>query len=116
MIRGTFYRGAEGRLSGFWSRGHALPERMITSDETFDLICSAVSALTQTGVNALEAVAGITPVTVVRDGELRSKLPADVRTEEAERAETVLRTIRVGLEGIAQVYPGFVQIDEVTDS
>ena len=116
MIRVTFYRGAEGRLTGFWSRGHALPERMITSDETFDLICCAVSALTQTGVNALEAVAGVTPETFIGEGELRSKLPAGVTAAEAERAETVLRTIQVGLEGIAQVYPGFVQMDEVTDS
>ena len=53
----TVYTSADGAVCGFLASGHAGGKKI----RGYDLVCCAVSALTQTGVNALEAVAGVTP-------------------------------------------------------
>ena len=54
----TVYTSADGAVRGFLASGHAGGKKI----RGYDLVCCAVSALTQTGVNALEAVAEVTPV------------------------------------------------------
>ena len=49
----TVYTSADGAVRGFLASGHAGGKKI----RGYDLVCCAVSALTQTGVNALEAVA-----------------------------------------------------------
>ena len=58
----TVYTSADGAVCGFLASGHAGGKKI----QGYDLVCCAVSALTQTGVNALEAVAGVTPCVAVR--------------------------------------------------
>ena len=53
----TVYTSADGAVCGFLASGHAGGKKI----RGYDLVCCAVSALTQTGVNALEAVAGVSP-------------------------------------------------------
>ena len=53
----TVYTSADGAVRGFLASGHAGGKKI----RGYDLVCCAVSALTQTGVNALEAVAKVTP-------------------------------------------------------
>lgn len=48
MTRATVLCGPAGRLVGFHTEGHAG-----AGDAGHDLVCSAISALTQTAVNAL---------------------------------------------------------------
>ena len=67
----TVYTSADGAVCGFLASGHAGGKKI----RGYDLVCCAVSALTQTGVNALEAVAGVTPCVAVRDGYLKCELP-----------------------------------------
>ena len=95
----TVYALNGGRLKGYEAAGHADGRR---SGE-YDLVCSAVSALTQTGVNALYAVAGVTPEVIVRDGYLRCLLPDG--QEAQERAQIVLRTVLQGLNDVEKSYP-----------
>ena len=54
----TVYTSADGAVCGFLASGHAGGKKI----RGYDLVCCAVSALTQTGVNALEAVAGVTDI------------------------------------------------------
>ena len=49
----TVYTSADGAVRGFLASGHAGGKKI----RGYDLVCCAVSALTQTGVYALEAVA-----------------------------------------------------------
>ena len=95
----TVYALPGGILKGYEAVGHADGRR---SGE-YDLVCSAVSALTQTGVNALCAVAGITPEVIVRDGYLRCLLPEG--QEAQEKAQIVLQTVLQGLNDVEQSYP-----------
>ena len=67
----TVYTSADGAVRGFLASGHAGGKKI----RGYDLVCCAVSALTQTGVNALEAVAKTTPVVEVRDGYGRPLSP-----------------------------------------
>ena len=100
----TVYALPGGAVKGFEAVGHAGGRR---SGE-YDLVCSAISALTQTGVNALCAVAGITPDVTVRDGYLRCVVPdAD---QASESAQTVLRTVLQGLKDVEQGYPKHLRI------
>lgn len=102
----TVYMSARGRVRGFEAAGHAGAKRI----RGFDLVCCAVSALTQTGVNALEAVAGVTPDVVVRDGYLRCVLPDALDAEREKNAQIILCTIITGLTDIQKIYPNLIRI------
>ncbi len=104
----TVYQRQGGALAGFEASGHAGAIKV----RGYDLVCAAVSALTQTGVNALEAVAGVTPAVKVRDGYLRCILPEGMEPEQAARADIVLRTVIQGLTDIQNIYPKLLRIQQ----
>ena len=93
-----------GAVRGYEAEGHADAKRI----RGYDLVCCAVSALTQTGVNALCEVAGITRDVEVRDGYLRCIL-LDISDE---KAQIVLRTIMTGLTDIQKIYPNLIRIQQ----
>ena len=95
-------------ISGFRAEGHAGGRRI----RGYDLVCCAVSALTQTGVNALVSVAGIKPEVEVRDGYLSCILPQGTDDKAAESAQIVLRTIMTGLTDIQKIYPNLIRIQQ----
>ena len=113
MTSVKFYRSEDGRLVGYEACGHA-QNRSLSGNQN-DLVCSAVSVLTQTGVNALEAVAGITPEVEIGDGKLRCMLP-DNPAGDREKAQTILETVYVGITEIAKVkaYSRFIHVDEIS--
>ena len=104
----TVYTFDGGRLGGFEAAGHACAKRI----RGYDLVCCAVSALTQTGVNALIAVAGVTPAVAVEDGYLRCILPEGLDEAAAARADIVLRTVIQGLTDIQNIYPKLLRIQQ----
>jgi len=75
-----------------------------------DIVCAAVSVLTQTGANALEKVAGLQPEIQVEDGYLQVMLPENLQESEREQAKTIFGTILVGLEEVAEAYPRYVKL------
>jgi len=101
----TVYRDQAGLLCGYQLSGHAEGRR---SGE-YDLLCSALSALAYTGVNALEAVAGLIPDTQVEDGYLYCSVP--VGQETSQTVQTVLQTVLTGLTEIANNHPKHVRIN-----
>ena len=104
----TVYTLDEGRVQGFEAGGHAGGKRI----RGYDLVCCAVSALTQTGVNALVSVAGVTPEVEIRDGYLRCILPEGMDEKTSESAQIVLRTIMTGLTDIQKIYPNLIRIQQ----
>ena len=101
-------RAADGAVRGFLASGHAGGKKI----RGYDLVCCAVSALTQTGVNALEAVAKVTPVVAVRDGYLRCELPQAIDAGRMEKAQIVLQTVMTGLTDIQKIYPNLIRIQQ----
>ena len=104
----TVYTSSESGIRGFLAGGHAGGKKI----RGYDLVCCAVSALTQTGVNALEAVAKVTPVVEVKDGYLKCILPEQMTSEQSERAQIVLQTVMTGLTDIQKIYPNLIRIQQ----
>ena len=104
----TVYTRQGGAMAGFEASGHAGAARI----RGYDLVCCAVSALTQTGVNALIAVAGVTPAVAVEGGYLRCILPEGLDEAAAARADIVLRTVIQGLTDIQNIYPKLLRIQQ----
>ena len=105
----TVYMLDDGQLKGFMASGHAGSRKI----RGYDLVCCAVSALTQTGVNALITVAGVKePQVRVDDGFLSCILPDELEDGTRERAQIVLRTVIQGLTDIQNIYPKFIRIQQ----
>ena len=102
----TVYTLDSGMYRGYEAGGHAGGKRI----RGYDLVCCAVSALTQTGVNALCEVAGFEPEVEVRDGYLRCILPEDLADKQIADAQIILRTIMTGLTDIQKIYPNLIRI------
>ena len=104
----TVYTLDSGIVRGYEAGGHAGGKRI----RGYDLVCCAVSALTQTGVNALCSVAGIEPAVEVRDGFLTCRLPENLEEKQMETAQIVLRTMMTGLTDIQKIYPNLIRIQQ----
>ena len=104
----TVYTPDQSTICGFKAEGHAGGRRI----RGYDLVCCAVSALTQTGVNALCSVAGITPEVEVKDGYLKCILPEGLDEKTSQSAQIVLRTIMTGLTDIQKIYPNLIRIQQ----
>jgi len=101
------YRRPDGGIAGFRAEGHAGSK---LARRGKDIVCSAVSALTQTAVNAMETVAGVPTEPAVDDGLLEVLLPAGLTAKQAADCQIILRTVLQGLTDIEQSYPGQVRV------
>ena len=106
----TVYMLDNGHVKGFTASGHAGSRKI----RGYDLVCCAISALTQTGVNALFTVAGTEPEVKVdeQSGYLRCILPNEMNMQTQEKADIVLRTVIQGLTDIQNIYPKFIRIQQ----
>ena len=106
----TVYTLEDGHVKGFTASGHAGSRKI----RGYDLVCCAISALTQTGVNALITVAGTEPAVRgdEQTGYLRCILPDEMNMQTQEKAEIVLRTVIQGLTDIQNIYPKFIRIQQ----
>ena len=106
----TVYMLDDGHVKGFTASGHAGSRKI----RGYDLVCCAVSAPTQTGVNALFTVAGTEPDVKVdeQSGYLRCILPNEMNMQTQEKADIVLRTVIQGLTDIQNIYPKFIRIQQ----
>ncbi len=91
----------DGSITGFTCKGHSG-----YAEEGSDIVCSAVSILTTTCVNALESVAGIVPKVKVGNGLLEAR----ISDTENHDAQVIFRTMIQGLSDIAEEYPRYVRL------
>ncbi|GFN22573.1 ribosomal-processing cysteine protease Prp [Moorellaceae bacterium AZ2] len=106
MVRVTLWRDEGGRAVGFLVSGHAgyRPRGR-------DIVCAAVSALTQAAVMGLEEYLTVAPEVQKGEGTLQCLLPGDLPVREREKAEVILGTMELGLRAIARSYRRFVQVE-----
>lgn len=105
MVRAVLERDAAGVLRGFAVRGHAGQ-----GAAGRDVVCAAVSALTQTAVLGLQRRLGLEPRVRMGDGSLECSLPAALAAESARGAADILETMVLGLEAIAALHPQAVVV------
>lgn len=77
-----------------------------------DIVCAAVSILSQSCTNTLE---GILELKIVckedeTNGFLRVELPEDLDEETLEKTDLVITQMRVGLDGLMDGYPKHVKV------
>lgn len=75
-----------------------------------DIVCSAISALSQTALLALNQVAGVVPEWKRKDGLLECRVPADVDQGRLATCQVIFKTILIGIDNIAGQYPDFVKV------
>lgn len=100
-----FHRDVQGNIDGFTVKGHAA-----FAPKGEDIVCAAVSVLTQTAVISMERIAGIKPVVRSADGYLECRLPEELTAAQLCDARLLLKAMALGLEETARIYPGYVKI------
>ena len=75
-----------------------------------DIVCAAVSALSQTAVLALAEVAGIDPLYTKEDGLLECRIPQDIVPHQFQTCQVIFKTMLLCSANIAEQYPDFVGI------
>ena len=106
MIRIVVYRDSSSRLTGFSARGHSG-----YAEEGSDIVCSAVSTLTITCINSIEALCGVTPVTEGgEDGYLKADIPAAADEQTSRHIQLLMKSMLLGLEQVAEGWPKYVKL------
>ena len=103
----AFYKSPDGRYLGFEASGHTG-----YAESGADIVCAAVSSLTEATVNGLQSVIKV-PVVTERD-EKRASLTAcltpECNPEALEKAQILLVTLLEALQAVAREYPRNVRI------
>ena len=94
-----------GRPAGFRAKGHT---GYASSGE--DIVCAAVSALTQTAYLGVLELVGIESDISQNDGELRVSLSEALSPEGQRAAELILGTMLLGLGSIEENYSDYLKI------
>jgi len=107
MISISIYRNSKNNIEQFTVKGHAY------SDEPGkDIVCSAVSMLTQTILIGLHDIAKLNISYEVDNGYLLCKLPIDLTDKELYDAMLLIDTMLLGLKNIQESYPKYVKIHD----
>ena len=102
MTKIFLYVRGKDEIRGFLSAGHA-----DWAQAGGDIVCAAVSALTQACVNALETFAGILPKVRINEGFLAATLPEGCQDHDAQ---VLLHGMLQGLRDIEKQYPHHVRL------
>lgn len=74
-----------------------------------DIICSAVSTVAYTGINALDDLVGIKNYGI-ENGYMICSVPTDILPELKEKVRIILETIVVGFKQLQLTYEGYVSV------
>ena len=106
MIVITVFRD-KNTIRGFSARGHSNFGVRGT-----DIVCAAISTLSQTAILALARVAGVEPLWKKKDGLLECRIPTDADPGSFPACQLVFQTILAGMENIACQYPEYVKVTD----
>ena len=95
MIHVTIFSNEDKECVGFQTEGHAE-----YADPGEDILCAAVSALTQNTVNSIEAFTEDKFVCDVDDGYLHVEFPEKL----SEESKLLMNSLNLGLENIVRAY------------
>ena len=103
----TFFEREDGCLTGFEAIGHSG-----YGEYGSDIVCAAISALTQAASQGLAEVAGA-PVSSVTDegaGYLSCVIQPGATHRQLADAQILLKTLKLALTAISNDYPGTIRI------
>ena len=103
----TFFRRSDGALIGYQAEGHSG-----YGYAGADIVCAAVSALTQSTLNGLKNVLKA-PVMFEQDdfrAFIEARLTPEVTDEQLELAQLLLITLLEGLQAVEREFPCYVRI------
>ena len=103
----TFFRRTDGRLIGYRAQGHTG-----YAQAGQDIVCAAVSALTQSTLNGLRSVLKAPVMFDIDDqaATLQAELTPEATGEQVKQAQLLLVTLLEGLQAIERSYPRNVRI------
>jgi len=108
MIKIKIYRAQDNSIKGFEVSGHAK-----YSKHGKDIVCSAVSVLTQTALIGLVKVAGIEADDKLEDsGYLKCEIPGELTEIARIKSSAILDTMLEGLANIKDSYKNYIDIVE----
>ena len=103
----TFLKRSDGALIGYRANGHSG-----YAEAGADIVCAAISALTQTTLNGLKNVLKA-PVMFDQDGEgafIEAILTPEASEDQLRQAQLLLVTLLEGLQAIQRGYPRNLRI------
>ena len=98
----TFWKRSDGALIGYTANGHSG-----YAEAGADIVCAAISALTQTTLNGLKHVLKA-PVMFDQDDDgafIEASLTPEASEAEIQQAQLLLVTLEQGLQAIQREYP-----------
>lgn len=108
MVQISIYRNKNGDICKYTITGHANAAK-----HGEDVVCAAVSVLSQTIVLGLHDVAGINVDYEVSDGKLSCSLPTKGITRLARRqANLLFETMYIGFKSLLENYSEYIQIHD----
>lgn len=107
MISISIYRKVNKEIEQFVVEGHAY-----AADPGQDIVCAAVSVLSQTTVLALHQIAHVAIEYEVKNGYLKCKLPTNLTKKELYETKLLIDTMLLGLNNIQESYPQYIEIHD----
>lgn len=106
MIKVRFLRDKNGNFLGYVVSGHA------GFDEYGkDIVCSAVSVLSQTGLLSLKSILNINLNYKIDDGYLEVRIPKDITKEKLREVNIIINTILIGIKSTMEAYPKYITLE-----
>lgn len=96
-----------GVIKGFDVSGHSG-----YAEEGSDIVCSAVSALTQTAALGIIEVVGVDAGIRQSEGRLALKLPENLPEQAAHDCRIILETMLMGLGAVQKEYDKYLEITQ----
>ena len=106
MVKVEFFR-SSGKIVSFKIKGHAMPRE---AQIEVDLVCAAISAISQTTVIGIEEVLKIKAKYDIEDGFLNLNLENQT-LEDVERCQVLLETMVLGLKSIEITYSDYIKVE-----
>ena len=111
MMTIKLFRTESGLIRRFTVSGHAG-----YGPHGADILCAGVSAIAQTVIGSLQDVAGLEPVYILADGDIRCELPdpSTLQSRQLETARVLMESMAVGCRQIEASYgTSFIEVKEV---
>lgn len=105
MIKVEILKGINGFIRKFTVEGHS-----DYAEYGSDIVCSAVSVLTQTAIIGLRKVAGVSIIYVMKDGLIDCEIPFIGEKDKLIKANAILDTMVMGLMNIKRNYSDYINV------
>lgn len=105
MVKVKIFR-ENNRVNGFEIKGHA----MANQGDTFDLVCAGISSIALTTLKGLAEYLKLKALEPeIKDGYIFCMLPTDIDEVSDIKAQAILETMILGLQGISNEYKNCVK-------